>query len=374
MSQKTRLLLVSVLAPILAFIASLLIATIVIKISGNDPFKAYSRMLRYTKQTDSITSILNRASSLYIAGIAVALGFKMNLFNIGVEGQYRVAGLFAAYLGAQIHAPAVIHVTFIIAVAMIVGASYAGIAGYLRVKRNVNEVIATIMLNAIAEGLILWLINNHFRTQNQGGQLGAKTARIDKSGWMPSLNRPFGWIGIHLPGGRDKLYGFVLVAVILGVVYHIVLTRTRFGFDLRASGGNAAAARASGVNPGRMILTTMLLSGAVAGLIGMPDLMGQTHFFDEAFPAGRGFDGIAVALLGQNHAVGVGVAAVLFGFLDRSSNALQLVNVAPEVVAIMKGTIMITAVITFVLLRRWATTSAVKTAARQIESAAVAAA
>ena len=373
MSQKTRLLVISVLAPVLAFIASLLIATVVIKISGNDPFKAYSRMLRYTKQTDSITSILNRASSLYIAGIAVALGFKMNLFNIGVEGQYRVAGLFAAYLGAQIHAPAVIHVGFIMAVAMIVGASYAGIAGYLKIKRNVNEVISTIMLNAIAEGLILWLINNHFRTQNQAGQLGAKTARIGKSGWMPSLNRPFGWVGIHLPGGRDKLYGFVLVAVVLGVVYHVVLTRSRFGFDLRASGGNAAAAKASGINPARMILTTMLLSGAVAGLIGMPDLMGQTHFFDEAFPAGRGFDGIAVALLGQNHAVGVGVAAVLFGFLDRSSNALQLVNVAPEVVAIMKGTIMITAVVTFVLLRRWATTSAVKTAARQIESAAVAA-
>jgi general nucleoside transport system permease protein len=124
-SQKTRLLVVSVLAPILAFVVSLLIATIVIKISGNDPFFAYSKMWHYDTRSDSITSILNRASSLYLAGIAVALGFKMNLFNIGVEGQYRVAGLFAAYLGAQVSAPPVIHVTFIIAVAMIVGAAYA---------------------------------------------------------------------------------------------------------------------------------------------------------------------------------------------------------------------------------------------------------
>jgi general nucleoside transport system permease protein len=368
-SQKTRLLVVSVLAPILAFVVSLLIATIVIKISGNDPFFAYSKMWHYDTRSDSITSILNRASSLYLAGIAVALGFKMNLFNIGVEGQYRVAGLFAAYLGAQVSAPPVIHVTFIIAVAMIVGAAYAGIAGVLKVRRNVNEVISTIMLNAIAEGLILWLVNNHFRIQNTTGQLGARTKTIAASGQMPSLNRPFSWIGIHLPGGRDKLYGFVLIAVVVGIVYHQVLKRTRFGYDLRASGANPAAARASGVHPGRMILTTMLLSGAIAGLIGLPDLMGQTPFFNEAFPAGRGFDGIAVALLGQNHAAGVGVAAILFAFLDRSSNPLQLAQVAPEVVAIMKGTIMITAVITFVLMRRWATTSAVKSAARQIESA-----
>jgi general nucleoside transport system permease protein len=374
MSARSRRLLVSVLAPVAAFLVSLVIATLVIKLSGNDPFKAYARMWRYTNQPDSRTSILNRASSLYIAGIAVAIGFKMNLFNIGVEGQYRLAGLFAAYIGAQLKMPAILHVPFIMIVAMVVGAFWAGIAGYLKVKRNVNEVISTIMLNFAASGLIVWLLNFHFRTQNKKGVLGAKTKVIARSGWMPSLNRPLGWIGIHPPGGRDSLYGYVLVAVLLGVAYHVVLTRTRFGFDLRASGGNPSAARASGVNPGRMIITTMLISGAIAGLIGMPDLMGQTHFFDEAFPAGRGFDGIAVALLGQNHAVGVGVAAILFGYLDRSSNALQLVNVAPEVVAIMKGTIMLTAVITFVLLRRWATTSAVKTAAAQIETTAGAAA
>ena len=368
MNSRSRQLVVSVVAPLVAFVISLIIATLVIKISGNDPFKAYSTMLRYTSQADSVTSILNRASSLYIAGLAVALGFKMNLFNIGVEGQYRIAGLMAAYFGAQVKLPAILHVPFIMIVAMTTGSLWAGIAGWLKVKRNVNEVISTIMLNFIASGLIVWLLNFHLRAPRKEGVLGAKTTVIARSGWMPSLNRPLSWVGIHLPGGRDSLYGYVLVAVLLGVVYHVVLTRTRFGFDLRASGGNATAARASGVNPSRMILTTMLLSGAIAGLIGMPDTMGQTHFFDEAFPAGRGFDGIAVALLGQNHAVGVGVAAILFGFLDRSSNALQLVNVAPEVIAIMKGTIMISAVVTFVLLRRWATTTAVKAAAVQLEA------
>jgi general nucleoside transport system permease protein len=208
--------------------------------------------------------------------------------------------------------------------------------------------------------------------QNQVGQLGAKTKVIPKSGWIPSLNRPLSWLGIHLPPGlRNSLFGFVLIAVLLGVAYHLVLNRTRFGFDLRASGANPSAAKASGVNPGRMIITTMLISGGVAGLVGMPDLLGNTHFYDEAFPAERGFDGIAVALLGQNHPVGVAVAAILFGFLDRSSGALQLVHIAPEVVAIMKGTIMLSAVISFVTLRRWASTAAVRAAARQLEASAV---
>jgi simple sugar transport system permease protein len=115
-----------------------------------------------------------------------------------------------------------------------------------------------------------------------------------------------------------------------------------------------------------MVIVTMLLSGGVAGLIGLPNLMGTTHFYDEAFPAGLGFDGIAVALLGQYHPIGMAVGALLFGFLDYSSGGLQLAGIEPEVVAIMKGTIMLCAVIAYTVVRRRAAAAEVHEAARRL--------
>jgi simple sugar transport system permease protein len=355
-------------APVIAIIVTLIITSIVILISGSSPLDAYSKMLEYSFTKRGITSIINQATPLFIAGVAVAIGFQMNLFNIGVEGQYRLAGLFAAWIGAQIAWPAPLHATFIIVVAMVVGALWAGIAGFLKVRRNVNEVISTIMLNQIAFGLILWLLNNFFREElAEGEALGAKTEPIARSGWMPSIDPIIELFGIDLPGGRSSIYGFVLIAIIIGIVYWTLLTRTRFGYDLRASGLNPNAAYTSGVNPKRMVVITMLMSGAIAGLIGLPNLMGNTHFYDEAFPAGLGFDGIAVALLGQYHPIGMMVGALLFGFLDYSSGALQLADIEPEVVAIMKGTIMLTAVIAFTVVRRRAAAAEVRDAARRLD-------
>jgi general nucleoside transport system permease protein len=367
-----RRLVYAVAAPVIAIVVTLIITSIVILISGSSPLEAYSQMIEYSFTKRGLTSIVNQATPLFIAGVAVAIGFQMNLFNIGVEGQYRLAGLIAAWAGAQVAWPAPLHATFIIVVAMLVGAAWAGIAGFLKVRRNVNEVISTIMLNQIAFGLILWLLNNFLRAEQEGAALGAKTEPIPQSGWMPSIDPLVNPIvrlftGENLPGGRSSLYGFVLIAIILGVVYWTMLTRTRFGYDLRASGLNPNAAYTSGVDPKRMVLITMLMSGAIAGLIGMPTLMGRTHFYDEAFPAGLGFDGIAVALLGQYHPVGMMIGALLFGFLDYSSGALQLANIEPEVVAIMKGTIMLTAVIAFTVVRRRSAAAEVRDAARRLQ-------
>jgi simple sugar transport system permease protein len=236
----------------------------------------------------------------------------------------------------------------------------------LKVTRNVNEVISTIMLNQIAFGVILWLFNDFLREEGGEG-LAAHTKQIPRSGWMPSIDPIVEFFGIDLPGGRSAIYGFVLIAIALGAFYWVALTRTRFGFDLRASGLNPNAALTSGVNPKRMVVVTMLMSGAIAGLIGLPTLMGNTRFYDEAFPAGLGFDGIAVALLGQYHPIGMAVGALLFGFLDYSSGGLQLADIEPEVVAIMKGTIMLCSVIAFTVVRRRSAAAEVRDAARQME-------
>jgi simple sugar transport system permease protein len=149
-----------------------------------------------------------------------------------------------------------------------------------------------------------------------------------------------------------QLTGVLIVAVAVGVIYHLLLNRTVFGFDLRASGGNPFAAQVGGVPPKRMVVTAMVLSGAVAGLVGMTELMG-TGFFPANPIKGLGFAGIATALLGRNHPAGVALAALVFAFLDISSGILQITGAASrEIVVIMQGVIILTAVIAYEVVRR----------------------
>jgi ABC-type uncharacterized transport system permease subunit len=289
----------------------------------------------------------------YIAGLAVAVGFKMNLFNIGVEGQYYLAALVAAVVGAQFSIWGPVHVALILVVAMLVGAAWAGIAGVLKATRGVNEVISTIMLNRIVlSGLAAWLLTS-WRVE-EGSSLQIATKRIPDSGLVPNLNPLLEAIGIDVPAG-SRLTGFLLIAVVVGVVYYVVLWRTRFGFDLRSSGLNPWAAVSSGVDAKGMIVKAMLLSGGLAGLVGMSQLLsagGEFERFTGDFPTGLGFTGIAVALLGRNHPVGIALAAMLWGFMERSSQRLDLEGVPKEIVIIMQGTIVLAVVVAYEIVRR----------------------
>jgi simple sugar transport system permease protein len=153
-----------------------------------------------------------------------------------------------------------------------------------------------------------------------------------------------------LPG---QVYGLLPMAVVVGVVFWVVVNHTRFGFDLRVSGLSPTAAQASGVSARRMIVITMVASGAVAGLIGMPELLGASYEYSLNFPAGLGFTGITVALLGRNHPAGIALAALLFAFLDQTSDVLQEVDVPKEIVGVMQGVVVLTVVIVYELVRRW---------------------
>src|SRR5262249_34847392 len=159
---------------------------------------------------------------------------------------------------------------------------------------GVSEVISTIMLNVIAGGIVAYLLNPDRLAVRQGSQL-INTHPLPHSGWFP---------GIPLPGGH--VYGFIGVAALCGAGYLMLLNRTRFGYDLRATGLSETAAVASGVNVRGMVLRTMLISGGVAGLVGLPTLLGESHSYGQDFPLGYGFTGIAVALLGRNNPVGIG--------------------------------------------------------------------
>jgi general nucleoside transport system permease protein len=312
--DKERVLL-AVAAPVLALVAAFLLTALVLAATGKQPFDAFGIMIDYGSKSDSQVYILNKGTTYYLSGLAVAIGFRMNLFNIGVDGQYRVAAFFAAVVGGTLRLPGFVQIPLIILVAMLVGGMWASIAGLLKVYRGVSEVISTIMLNSLATSLIgYFLVDGRLATLD-------KQTNIVATDPLPSSSHFF---AIPAGAGLDPVEGFIVVAVLAGVGYWFLLGRTRFGYDLRAVGQSESAAQASGVDVRRMVLSSMVLSGAVAGLVGMPTVLNESYQYTSDFPVGIGFTGIAVALLGRNKAVGILFAALLFGALQVGTSPRQL--------------------------------------------------
>jgi simple sugar transport system permease protein len=336
-----------ILAPIGALILAITVSSIALVISDKDPVLAYTKMIEFGSTPDSQADILNKATYYYIVAVAVAIGFRMGLFNIGVDGQLRLAAICAAALGGASFlsgVPGEIKIIMMIIVSMVVGAAWAGIAALLKVTRGVSEVISTIMLNAIGGGLVFYLLNEDRWAVKAEGSNSLSTPILAESSWVPSI--PL------IPGAAEGVLGFLPVAVALGVLYWFGLSRTRPGFDLRAAGFNPAAAVASGVDAKRMVIYAMLLSGAVAGLGGMPQLLGEYHAFTQDFGGQLGFTGIAIALLGRNHPIGMAAAALLWGFLARSQLILDLEQIPKEIIQIMQGTTVLAVVIAYELAGR----------------------
>ncbi len=340
-------------APVLALLVSAVLVSVVLLIAGHDPLNAFRQMYDFGTQGPQLVNILNKSASYYLAALAVAIGFRMNLFNIGVDGQYQLAAMLAAVLGAAVTLPAPVHVVFIVLVAAVVGAAWAGIAGVLKVYRGVSEVISTIMLNFIGGALVAWMLTPDVFANLSNNIV--KTPDIPTSGWFPSFTFADG-----------EVYGFIVVSALVGVAYWFVLNRTRFGFDLRATGMSESAAVASGVGVRRMVVSAMLLSGGVAGLVGMPLLLGETHAFGQDFPAGIGFTGIAIALLGRNHPIGIALASLLWSFLDVSNQILDLEGIPKEIVTIMQGTIVLAVVVAYEISRRLALVAEQRRVAAQL--------
>ncbi|MSZ67835.1 MAG: ABC transporter permease, partial [Actinobacteria bacterium] len=248
-----------------AVILALVICGVLLLITGKNPLMAYGKILETGLTSEKFLEMLKRATPLIFSAIAVAIGFKMNLFNIGVEGQYLFAALISAEMGTHVSLPAPLHVLFILIVAMVSGAAWASIAAILKITRGINEVISTIMLNYIALSFIQWIFETFFRDDSDGG-LNVKTTEIAPSGRMPDL--------VH-----DRLNGMFIVALFVAFLYWIIVFRSRFGFQLRASGLNPIAARTAGIPAKRMILFALLLSGAVAGLVAMPSVIGDVYAY-----------------------------------------------------------------------------------------------
>ncbi len=331
-------------APVAALIGAAIIIVLLLLATGHNPFSAFSAMGSAYSDPSVVTGAINQTTVFYLSAVAVAIGFRMNLFNIGVDGQYRLAAMIAAaFAGAAFMSslPGFLRIVLTLLVAMAVGAIWAGIAGWLRVTRGVSEVISTIMLNSIATALIAFLLTPD-RLAILMGQ-NVSTRPITDGGRLDNFD-----IGTGSP-----LFSLILLAALVGVAYWFLLSRTVFGFSIKATGLSETAAVASGISVKKMMFYAMLLSGAVAGLVGMPELLnGLAGSYSLNFQTGIGFTGIAIALLGRNHPVGIAFAAALWSFLASSSNALQSVNVPKELVTIMQGIIVLLVVIAYEIVRR----------------------
>lgn len=360
--DKERLLL-GLAAPVAAILFAALVTAIVLLISGKDPVLALTDIFSYDIKPDSTVYILNRATIYFIAGLAVAIGFRMNLFNIGVEGQYKIGVFFAAYVGGVVALPGPLRIVLVIVTAMVAGAAWAGIVGLLKVTRGVNEVIASIMLNYIAVNVIAYLLQPNLLGFSAPGSNDVSTKTLPDAAHFFT----FGSYG-------GPIWGFVVIAAVLGIGFHLLLARTRFGFDLRTAGRSDGAAQASGVNVKKMVLTAMLISGAIAGLIGVPELLQDSFSYNLTFPAGWGFTGIAVALLGRNNPLGIALGAVLWAGLDRAAQQLSFDGFDSEITDIIKGTIVISVVVAYELVRRYGLQRQQQKVGRELAEQAAAAA
>ncbi|RKT85313.1 simple sugar transport system permease protein [Saccharopolyspora antimicrobica] len=329
---------VRLLPAALAIVFSVVLCSAVLLVSGANPIDTLLEMIAQVGRGMTAVNIVNTAGAYYLVAIAAAIGFQMNLLNIGIEGQYRLGACVAAIVGGAVSLPFGLHAVLVVVIGAVTGALWCGIAAVLKVYRGVSEVISTIMLNTLSIGLIAFLVATfgEMRGNTQG------TVPIPASGQVP---------GIPL-GGAGTMFGLVLLSVAVGVGYAVLVDRTRYGFQLRASGLSPTAALAGGVDSKKMIMSAMLISGAIAGVAGLPEILSRDHTFTINFPTGYGFAGLAIALLGRNHPIGIAFGALLWSFLDKSSLTLDNIGVPKEIVTILQGTIVLSVVVAYELVRR----------------------
>lgn len=304
MTQKQ----LALLTPVLAVLAAFLIGGILIALIGENPLEIYGKMFERTLGTPyGFGQTLYRATPLMLTGLAVAIPFQAGLFNIGGEGQALIGAFACALVGAWIPSstPALLAVGLCLGTAAVAGGSWGAIAGALKVRFGVNEVITTIMLNFIAAALVGYLLTNHFAVPAT-----AHTPEIAESARLARLDL-FGGFFQRAPVNLALLLSLAAVA---GA--HFLVFKTKSGYELRAVGLNIEAARYAGINVGLHILGSMTIAGALAGLTAANFVMGYKYYFEFGATSGVGFLGIAVAMLANANPAWIALSAFLFGVLD----------------------------------------------------------
>ena len=328
------------LIPAINLIAALLIAGLVVLIVGESPWVALKALIWGAFGSwDQIGYTLFYTTSLICTGLAVAIAFHCGLFNIGGEGQAMMGGLGVALVCIGLDGwPWPILFPLAVLAAILFGGFWAFVPGYLQATRGSHTVITTIMFNFLAAILLNYLL---VEVLIEPGQQVPQTARFPEAGHLPYAHEILRALGVQT--GPSPLNFTVLLALAAAGLVWLFLWRSRWGYELRCTGANEQAARYGGISPERSIMLAMALSGALAGLLAINEVMGSQHRLMLGFSAGFGFTGIAVALMGRNHPVGVILAALLFGALYQGGSelAFEIPTFTSDMVVVIQGLVIL---------------------------------
>jgi simple sugar transport system permease protein len=357
-----KILLGELVFPLIAVFAAFVIGGIIVVAIGDNPFEVYRLLLssafgffdalgNFTFDNWGYT--LFYATPLIFTGLAVALAFKCGLLNIGAEGQLYIGAFAAAWIGitfAKLWAIALIPLAILAAI--LAGAMWGAIPGFLKARFGSHEVINTIMLNFIAVGLVSYLTQNYYKAP---GDPIMQTVPIAEQAHIARLHTLLSPLGIDFPQ-RIPLNIAFLLALLTAFLVWVFLWRTKWGYEIRAVGSNPSAAEYGGISVRTQIVLAMALSGALAGMVGINEVLGYRYRYYHDFSPGYGFAGIAVALLGRNHPFGVVLAAILFGALNRGGLFVDIFSekVSKDLVQVLQA-IIILFVAMEALFRGWLT-------------------
>lgn len=302
--------------PVVSVAIAIFVGSIIMWVSGFDPVAAFAAMLKGSFGGGrQIGETMLRSTPLMFTGLAVAYGFRAGLFNIGAEGQLFMGGLSAAFLGIALAGlPQPINIVAMLLAGAAIGAAWAFIPALLKAKVGAHEVITTMMFTFIGRYIVSWLVTGPLKAEGQIPQ----TERLPVESTLPRLHdiMPF------LATSRAHL-GFV-IAIVLAMFIWWVLKYTSLGYESRAVGFNPWASETGGISVSATTVKALCISGALAGLAGVTEVMGVHGRLFDQFSAGFGFTGIAVALLAKNNPIGVIAAAILFGALSAGAGTMQL--------------------------------------------------
>ena len=323
--------------PLAAVLAAFVAGSFLVLAVGDSPLATYQLLIGSAfTWPDGIGYTLFYATPLIFTGLAVAVAFRCGLLNIGAEGQLYIASFVTAWVGITFAGlPAVLLVPLCCLAAVLAGGVWGGIPGVLKARFGAHEVITTIMMNFIAIALASYFTQYHYKPP---GDAILETFPVGEGAHIARLGK-----FVHGLPERIPLNLSFLLALVTCLLVYLFLWRTRWGYEIRATGASPAAAQYGGIATGRQIVLAMALSGALAGMVGINEVLGYRYRYYDSFSSGYGFTGIAVALLGRNHPVGVILASLLFGALLRGGLFVDIFteHVSKDLVMVLQGIIIL---------------------------------
>ena len=328
--------------PFVALLVALICGDLLIMSYGQSPTNVYRLLLEGTwGNAYGFGQVLYKATTLSFTGLAVSFGIRAGLFNVGAESQLAAGGFLGALTGLALSpaVPAVIAVPLCMIAAALGGGFVGAVPGILKVRFGAHEVILTIMLNFIVLALLNWFIANHLHVPET-----LHTPEI-RAGAVARLDQ-------FIPAFHGSAANFTIVAAVLAALaVWFWLFRSRRGYELRAVGLQPDAAEYGGVSVGGVWFRALTISGAIAGLGGINYVLGYKHYYEDGFAGGSGFLGIAVALVGRNHPVGVLLAALFFATLSQGGLAIHAF-VPKQMVEVLQGVVILAVAMSVPEVRR----------------------